>query len=72
MNKVHCKRLDIKDCPYRENDPVIFKHFYHTCGMPPEDAAQRALKVCNSIPCNYAIELLLLRILNNQWDGDVR
>jgi hypothetical protein len=56
--KNKCKRKDLKDCPYRYKD-IDYNHWIIRAGKSLEFAEQRAQIICESIPCNYAIELLL-------------
>ena len=53
-----CKKIDIKDCPYRETDGDTFNHWIRS-GLGPDKAEKRAGKICVSIPCLYNIEKLL-------------
>ena len=79
-----CKRLEIKDCPYRKEE-IDFQHWVVKCGESFDYAKERAVMMCESIPCNYALELAIMKIDNpkryvfdsycqdtrdHPWDGD--
>ena len=51
-----CERREFIECPYRREE-IDYEHWIHKCGKSFEFARERAIILCNSIPCMFAIEL---------------
>ena len=56
MKRHKCKRHELIDCPYREEE-VDYEHWVINAGESIEFAKERAILFCESIPCMYALEL---------------
>lgn len=53
-----CNRLEFQKCPYRY-EKIDYEHWIIKCGKSLAFAEERATIMCQSTPCNYAIEKLL-------------
>lgn len=54
-----CLRCDIKDCPY-----VTVRE-----GFAYVDHERLEIRICNSVPCAYSLEQLLIKLINRLEDN---